>query len=650
MRVMVGHPGRGAGAMQGSEDRSQPTSHDDAGTPRIPAIQGLRGVAVLGVLLFHAGLPGAAGGYLGVDVFFVISGFVITNLLRRRVAGGDFSLSEFYIKRAWRLMPALGVVLVGTALVFSLLTPTAVNQTLPYSLLTSIVGVSNFYYAASIDYFDSGTSNPVLHTWSLGVEEQFYLVLPCLMLLLARLRAHPVRALLALAVLSFASAVYTTDSDRSAAFYMPWYRAWEFLAGALLVYVDRGRLRPWVAQLASYGGVALVLPAFIWYGEHNTFPGLGALAPVAGTALLILGATSASGVNRLLTVPPMRILGDASYSVYLVHWPIICLIGMFFPLAQLRYQLAGIVFSLLIGYLLWRWVEVPALRGYPLQPARRRTALVPLFMATVFTLVVTASATADALWRRNPQAQNYLASARSELTMFQTTCFLTYKVPFERFDPAQCLTRQGEHKLLVMGDSMAANIVPALRRQLAGTQVLQATAVDYRPGNATAWPQFTAQLDALVWNHIENVPDHGISSVLFFARWDADDIPSLVGTIERLKRLGISAVVLGPSPEFYVSLPLILSYSAITGIDFARLLEKQERRQLDRAFTRGISEHARYISMMDITCPAGVCRFEQEGRSLYFDRLHFSQVGAELFVKGIGSDRIGPGLLSTRHP
>ena len=158
-------------------------------TSRIAEVQSLRGLAVLAVLLFHVDIPGVHGGFLGVDMFFVISGYVICALLRRDIAAGGFSFPGFYRRRAWRLLPALVATLVATAAAFGLLLPSSLNPTLVPSLMTSAFGVANLYFAGNLDYFDSGLSNPLLHMWSLGVEEQFYLVFPLLMVGLLRGRA-----------------------------------------------------------------------------------------------------------------------------------------------------------------------------------------------------------------------------------------------------------------------------------------------------------------------------------------------------------------------------------------------------------------------------------------------------------------------------
>lgn len=631
--------------------RADVTAGADRATPaavrrsaRLAEIQGLRGVAVLAVLVFHSGLPGVDGGFLGVDVFFAISGFVITALLRREMEAGDFSLVAFYLRRARRLLPALLAMLLATALLFCLLAPASMNPSLLPALLTSVFGVSNFYFAGTLDYFDSGIANPVLHTWSLGVEEQFYLVFPALMLVLLhvhRRRASlpPVLVLAVLLVLGFAAAVWATAAQPSSAFYLPWYRAWEFLGGALLAHLDRERLARLGGAWLSWGGALLLGAALLGYRESYVFPGWGALLPVLGTLMLIAGAGPANAVNRVLASRPMQLAGDASYSIYLAHWPVVCLVGMFLPLAQPPVALMALLLGVLGGLALWRTVERPWRERVAPPATPRRLARVPLAMALGTALLAGVSAAADSWWQRHPLALRYLDGARSDPSLFRTgVCFLTPRVEFESFDREQCLSpAAGRPGLLVVGDSLAANLALALQQRYPEQAVLQATAVDYRPGHAAKWPEFTARLDALVASHLSSA-EPPLRRVLLFARWDADDLAPLLQHVDSLRRQGIDVTVLGPSPEFYFSLPLILAYSTLSGIDLVPLLAKQERHEVDRAFAAALAGRAQYVSMLSMLCGAaggpGVarCQVTEGDEALFFDKLHFTRRGAALFA------------------
>ena len=321
-----------------------------------PDVQALRGIAVLGVVLYHARVV-FPGGYAGVDVFFVISGFVIG---RRLVAGltspRGLSFPSFYVRRARRLLPALGVLLASVLLLAPLVAPIGVGAT---SSITRRTGVAAslfsanvyLYKATQLGYFGAPARlNPLVHTWSLSVEEQFYLVVPALVLLawrLGRRRARPVLALGTFAVLALALSLTACVlfSFRDAvgplsgpefAFFSPVTRAWEFLAGLVLILLPMAWLAgPRLRRVAVLVGLALIGASFVFYSDTTTFPGVAATVPVLGTFLVIYGGTGASeaGVHRDRSIAWRLLLwfGALSYSWYLWHWPLMVFAAAFWP-------------------------------------------------------------------------------------------------------------------------------------------------------------------------------------------------------------------------------------------------------------------------------------------------------------------------------
>jgi peptidoglycan/LPS O-acetylase OafA/YrhL len=316
---------------------------------RRPDIQGLRAVAVLSVIAFHADLP-VPGGFTGVDIFFVISGFVITQLILREHAAGTFRFGRFYARRAQRLLPALALMIV-IVFVISLL----VQSPFGAMQLTAQTGIGAMFLIANAvivrtvgDYFAPGAeSNPLLNTWSLSVEEQFYLLFPLLVILglgasiAPRLRraALTVGALTVLSfVIGFAwtyarTAFDVTTQPEAWAFYLSPARAWEFGIGALLALaITSGRALPRTAALpAAVTGVLLLAVGFWAIGPATPFPGYAALAPVLGTALLIAAGSHVNPVSRALSTAPMVRVGDWSYSLYLWHWPLIVFAVLLWP-------------------------------------------------------------------------------------------------------------------------------------------------------------------------------------------------------------------------------------------------------------------------------------------------------------------------------
>jgi peptidoglycan/LPS O-acetylase OafA/YrhL len=346
-------------------------------------IQGLRGLAVLLVVLFHADLP-VPGGFVGVDVFFVISGFVITANIARRLRLGGFSFREFYWNRFRRLVPALSV-LVLCALIASLFLQSPIDEQVSTSAMAlgAMLSFANVVaYLAPDGYFHQGLApNPLLNTWSLSVEEQFYFGLTLLLLLIIFLarkvrRWQPVPLLVIVIVivsaisllLNIASSYRTPGTllfipsfiNTDFAFFSPFTRAWEFGIGALIAlssWKTRGRVA--VVTLRLFGVILIAVTAF-WLNPDVTFPGLVVAIPVIGSALIIIaGSVSQDGSKSLLLANrPMVKLGDASYSWYLWHWPVIVFAIALFG-SSLRVSVAAALFSLVPALLSLRFIENP---------------------------------------------------------------------------------------------------------------------------------------------------------------------------------------------------------------------------------------------------------------------------------------------------
>ena len=337
-----------------------------------PEIDGLRAISVIGVLLFHIGL-GFPGGFVGVDVFFVISGYLITGILLRELGDGRFSLANFWVRRIRRILPASAVmVLVTLAAGYAILTPLAYMDLAETAIAQALV-VSNFIFARQDGYFtESADFTPLLHTWSLAVEEQFYILFP--LLLLAAWRG-PRRWLLigalAIGCASFAWSCYSVSADPKASFFLLPSRAWELMVGALLAAVPRRQTSPRWGEVASAVGLAMILAAMFAYDRHTPFPGIAAALPVAGAGLVILGNQGTLTLSgRLLALRPMVFVGLISYSLYLWHWPLMVFAKHLVSELDLAWKVALIGASFLFATVSWRFVETPFRRqGGPLQTA-----------------------------------------------------------------------------------------------------------------------------------------------------------------------------------------------------------------------------------------------------------------------------------------
>ncbi|MFE1079655.1 acyltransferase family protein [Nocardiopsis alba] len=300
-----------------------------------PEVQGLRALAVMLVLVYHLSPGLIPGGYVGVDVFFVISGFLITSLLLREVErNGRVSLSGFYVRRVRRLLPAATVVLLVTGAVSLVVLPVTRLGDTAWQLAASAFYVENLYLAdQALDYLAAETPpSPVQHFWSLSVEEQFYLVWPLLFLLWGlaarRWRAGTgtlVTVLASVFVVSLVHSILATASDAPSAYFMPFTRAWELATGGLLaVLMARGSLPNAVRLPLGWIGLAAIVASALLYDSGTPFPGYTALLPVLGSAAVIAAERpSGPAASRLLSTGPARFLGDVSYALYLWHWPII---------------------------------------------------------------------------------------------------------------------------------------------------------------------------------------------------------------------------------------------------------------------------------------------------------------------------------------
>ncbi|TGD83725.1 acyltransferase, partial [Mycolicibacterium sp. CH28] len=328
-------------ASQGQQSRRPDQKHFR------PDIEGLRAIAVTAVVLFHAAIPGIRGGYVGVDVFFVISGFLITGLLWREVSGtGSVSLRRFYGARARRLLPASATVGVITMIASLVLLPPLRVPTVIYDGIASALYVGNYWFIIdNINYFsDLLTPSPFLHYWSLGVEEQFYLVWAPLILgtawLIRRFRRDRTRAIASsrrpylivlglVAAVSFALSLVITYVVPAMAFFSLPTRAWQLALGGLiaLTALKWQRLSPHTAAIAGWTGLGMIVLACVWFTSTTPFPGTAALLPTLG-AVLVIGAgcaTPSQGCGQFLSTPPMRAIGRISYSWYLWHWPVLVL-------------------------------------------------------------------------------------------------------------------------------------------------------------------------------------------------------------------------------------------------------------------------------------------------------------------------------------
>jgi peptidoglycan/LPS O-acetylase OafA/YrhL len=373
----------------------------------IPHIDGLRSIAVIAVFLFHLDIQGIIGGYLGVDVFFVISGYLITKILKDGAAAGSFSFSSFYSRRIRRLFPALIVMTVLCLLVgIAELSPLRLME-LATSGIWSLLSASNFYFYLNSGYFDTAAENQIfLHTWSLAVEEQFYLIWPIVIYLLVSRIASRGQLIFIIILCFFGTAlsIWATAIDPSMAFYMMPFRTVEFALGALLCWLPSLGLKRWLAELVAATALSALILSFLLIAGDDSFPGIIVLIPAVATSALIYFGHQSKLVETTLSNRLSTYLGRISYSLYLYHWPVI-LFYENYTMKPLSPTDKSVIFCVAtaLAIVSYHFVEKPLRRNSKFWPNHKRVALIFFSGVALMTVAFSYLVHKDGLPPRIPE-------------------------------------------------------------------------------------------------------------------------------------------------------------------------------------------------------------------------------------------------------
>jgi peptidoglycan/LPS O-acetylase OafA/YrhL len=608
-----------------------------------PEIDGLRAIAVLVVMLFHFGVPGFGGGFVGVDVFFVISGYLITRLISNEIATtGEFRFAEFYVRRIRRLFPALVCVLVVSALVAVVVLSPEHLKRFVREMMTAVLSVSNIFFFSQSGYFDvSKTYKALLHTWSLGVEEQFYLIWPVFLLFALRL---PRRAMLSVFVgLGLCTLVAAEFwHDREAAFFLTPFRIYEFAIGAGLVWLERYQAPRLASEFVAVCGLAMIAAAAHLITPEMHFPGLLALIPTVGAALVIY-ARDAS-LAGLLTRNPVSVwIGKISYSLYLVHWP---LFVFFFyvnyrPLTALD-QCALVIGSLVLAVALHRFIEQPFRYPKSREGGTRRFAARVAAVGTsmlAFGGLVLLGQGWD--WRLSPETANLLASARKQ-TVLQDACHHSYEnvTPELQAKLDECFKERGT-AVLILGDSHAIDLFAALASNSGTRHVVGLAGGGCRPVDP---------LNDCYFRELPGFLDRNkdkIDSIVFTQKGsyfltDHKDLPVKLdvveGTMEFLAKLassGIETVWIGPQdePNYEVEHFVPVATRPTVGDSFLRA-ENQYIDDVEDEIRKRLRESGvpvTYVSKLEAIGKLTPALFIVDGEYTYSDTNHWSAKGEALF-------------------
>ena len=636
-------------------------------------IDGLRAVAVLSVLLYHAGSRFFSGGYVGVDVFFVISGYLITTIIVREVEAGRFSIVRFYERRARRILPALAaVVLAALAAGAVLLTPHDLEK-LGASAVAAALFSSNVLFYLSSGYFDGpAETKPLLHTWSLAVEEQYYIFFPLLVLLIARFGARRYfRWLLGLGVLSFLACAVVTRLDASAAFYLIPTRAWELFIGSLLSLklIPEPSTRR-AREIASVLGIALIAWAVFAYSPQTRFPGVAAALPTLGAALVIhAGTGGAALVSRALSLRPMVFVGLVSYSLYLWHWPVIVFTRLYLVRAPDALEQAFMVaLSLALAVASWRFVEAP----FRTRRVLARTG--PLLGASGATLAVLVCA-GLALWSSRGLPQRPFASAAVDVDPAWDhwgDCVQAYDGHASLDALCDLGVARGTPSFLLWGDSHARALASGVSRSAARHGLRgKFVALPACPPLAGIERDSRRSCDAFnrsVLRMLARAPE--IKTVVLGARWalsaegrryahesgrpvklvDLEDgsdagLPNdalfeigLRRTIVQLRRLGKQVVLVRGIPEVGYDVPSAYLVARVTGRDANAMLApslgdyRHRSRDVAAVFARIAAQlPVTFVDPSRYLCDAR-CPVVRSGRLMYRDDDHLSTFGSDFLA------------------
>jgi len=606
-------------------------------------IQGLRAVAVLAVVIHHGWAAALPGGFVGVDVFFVLSGFLITGILMRELDQGRFSLVGFYKRRIRRLFPALFPVLAFSMVCgLILLSPIALTELALTQFFTNLF-VSNLAFIRISGYFDPDAAlRPLLHTWSLGVEEQFYLLFPPILLLVhrfARRLLWPVLAVLALISLNEAHSYLATNPVK--AFYHPFGRAVELLIGALCVGVVRHfSLRPATRQVLSWLGFAAILVSLIVLNDTTPFPGLWALLPCLGTAAMLVA--QGGQPNRWLEARPLVVVGDMSYSLYLWHWPLLVYGHLAFGVSA-WVTAAAIVLSFGLAWVSRRYVEEPWLDG------RVRAVWWPALVATAASILAcVAIYNLNGVPQRFAPAEQAFFAAADDYNPDRDRCHKRSNgtLPYAK----TCIygAQGAVPSVAIWSDSIGAELAPVLG------QALGERGRALRSITASGCP-------AEVSDRTDNCGDHNrqimvgikadprLTTVILMAHYRGHDsdprsgMPdTLMAAAAELKAEGKQVVIILPIPSYDFDPPSEAGLALRFGRDPAALgMSRADHLGATAAITTRIENFATRrgiatIDPSDLFCDTARCRiYDPQVGMLYFDGTHPSLTGARLFVPGL---------------
>lgn len=610
-------------------------------------IDGLRALAVLPVILFHAGFTVFSGGFVGVDVFFVISGYLITSIILSEKEAGTFSIINFYERRARRIMPALFfVLLICIFFAWAWLLPSEMKD-FSKSIRDVSIFMSNIFFYRQSGYFDTAAElKPLLHTWSLAVEEQYYLFFPLLIISLWKNgRKYTPYVLFAIMAMSLMYAQYKVGVNTNAAYFLLPSRLWELMIGSLLAYVVVNKhLNLRGNQYASIIGLTLILFAVFFFNRSTPFPSIYALLPTVGTALIIAYASPATYVGKLLSNKFFVNIGLISFSAYLWHQPIFAFARHRSLTEPSNWLLAMLtILAFVFAYFSWRFVEVP-FRNKQYFNRKQIFYFTGLFSVFFLAFGLTGKATNGFEGRLPNEQLKLLSFEKYEFSSVYrlNVCFLDAKQNSAEFSKI-CDGNTKAKSTLIWGDSHAAALYFGL--QLEMDNVMQYTASGCPPIKdiLVSWRPNCREVNDFVMNKIQTLKPQNI---FLHANWilykEQDPIKSIKNTIDYIRQVSPNSVItiIGPVPQWKPSLPNFMlnrglfldeeQYFLNTGLN--------ELMQIDKDFDKlAKTEEINFYSAISSFCSDYNCKittsYSNEVMPTAWDYGHLTKAGSVLLAR-----------------
>ncbi|ABC29517.1 predicted acyltransferase [Hahella chejuensis KCTC 2396] len=638
-----------------------------------PDIDGLRALAVVPVILFHSSVQGFSGGYVGVDIFFVISGFLITSIIYAEMEKGEFSILTFYERRVRRIFPALFTVIALTLLAGYLILLPNEYENLGKNALSATLFSSNLYLMTEIGYFAApAETNALLHTWSLAVEEQFYIFFPPFLMAICSLGRRKILTLLAaISLCSLVLSVYLTKSHPESSFFFTPIRIWELMIGAILVFIPRANFSRLIANALSLTGFSLIAFSIFAYTPATPFPGYAALAPCIGTALIIYaGQYKDVYVSNLLSLSPINFIGKLSYSLYLFHWPVIVFLKLYVmtPITHFHFGIYFIT-TFALSYLNWKYIETP-FRKKTILGNRKNILISSVMTLCLFSAISFITIASQGLPFRINENISFIAEAANDKPNL-SECLKDEKAfgPYSH----QCSLGGDNNKqtsVLMWGDSHGEALMPALDKAL--TKLSLKGEFVGRGGCIPLLDAYQAaegfsecpQINDAIFNYISEMPH--LKTVILASRWSlyanglryehehgspvylrtSDTIQtslelnkvifkeSFLKTLSQLKELGLTVYVVEQVPEVGFDVPEHMARSKLLNQNVniePNVNEYNERQKLVREIFKEAEDSnlARLISVQSVFCSETNCAIAKDEKPIYRDGNHITRTMSE---------------------